>query len=1097
MSINNKKMRRASAAIMATALAITLASCSGATNKYGSLDSSATYASIGDYKITNGELWDELQWNAIDVLNDQVYNAVLNEQITRLTKVLNTNGDYSKLEDKKISHDSDEEVDEDDFKKLYDEYKTRLVDYLVQDIYNFNYSQESYWTNIEELEETNALKLKTKYIDEIYTTYQKSSVAEGDYAGKTYSELLGDVDEDHVDQLFAVAKDLSELYYVSYAKELFTYDSLCDDATEAFADDDDDDDEKYGPYTNTEYVDMFKKKYTNTYDLNLIKIKFTNSTEFNDTLRAFGLYISNDSFYYIYDDADLSVKLDYSSYIDHYDEFVEASANLKTEGATKITGKVMIEIYIMLYNYVYGGYKDMLPSASGVTISYDDLNALREQTLALVNTYETSDQDTLYNDTITALKAFDDSLADDEKVLTYSPDTLEDTYSTSFKTYCYETLKLTDDSAYEDFDSRYSTSLQSANSQYLIVYKFDDKLDEITDEKLAEYEAFYLDKNNTTIDFFDYITKEGNETLFGEILDYLIRDNTSESIISNKVEEAIEDVSVKIYIEATELAYSKDHENYSKTVGSSGNKNLLATISYDDTTYNLNIKADSNDTSSLKIAGTDTAFGVYDYLERQYGATTAIDLLSKKMVKNTSQYEKVKNDATNRDIYNTYLQNILLSFANDGYSSSGYPSTIGKYNFLMLYFHTANINDIINNYYMVQLTSSKLLTDYSNSSLSEFFELYTSYAYEKYFSLSGKRLVVYMDADEDGVYDDASTWINDTVTNWVDYNGNVIASTTKEYVAKQLAYTIYNKVSASANSSHATRMEELVTEITDCAKAEYNDNPAAAENVWARFKKLGLNVALEDVTATNTSTDIDYAIKQRLYDYARGHNEDNSVTYQYYINSSTPTEYIEPLTDADITTSNDAIITSDDGVNLLIITSGTATSSAKWTEEDNEDTLLQNIILKYNEKYVKIENIFNDAEELSSSQIQLYILDNAVNGSSTLTPASIADAYSTFLAPIYTRFTSAETQRIILLYFMKSYTKSTSDIYEIITYSNEAYNGSNGFFKNLVLINQKIADDYSELNNDTTGTSELYPDWWEKLEAQVKNFLINLEEESK
>ena len=70
MSINKKKMRRLSTAFVGCALAITLTSCSGATNKYGSLDRNATYASIGDYKITNGELWDELQWNAIDVLND-------------------------------------------------------------------------------------------------------------------------------------------------------------------------------------------------------------------------------------------------------------------------------------------------------------------------------------------------------------------------------------------------------------------------------------------------------------------------------------------------------------------------------------------------------------------------------------------------------------------------------------------------------------------------------------------------------------------------------------------------------------------------------------------------------------------------------------------------------------------------------------------------------------------------------------------------------------------------------------------------------------------------------------------------------------------
>ena len=190
----------------------------------------------------------------------------------------------------------------------------------------------------------------------------------------------------------------------------------------------------------------------------------------------------------------------------------------------------------------------------------------------------------------------------------------------------------------------------------------------------------------------------------------------NESIISNYVTNGIDDIEVKVYTEATEIAYAKDHSEYSKSVGKAKNSNVLATFKYNDTTYDLNIKADDTDNDTIKVPGTSKAFGVYDFLERTNGVTTAIDLLSKKMIKDTKQYEEVKNDKENKDIYNTYIQNVLLNFANDGYSSSGYPSSIGKYNFLMLYFHSANVNEIIDNYYMVQLASAKLLTDYSNSS---------------------------------------------------------------------------------------------------------------------------------------------------------------------------------------------------------------------------------------------------------------------------------------------------------------------------------------------------------------------------------------------
>lgn len=1101
MSINNKKMRRLSTAMVVSALAITLTSCSGATNKYGTLDNKATYATIGDYSITNGELWDELQWSAIDVLDSQIQNVITNEQITRITSVINTNGDYSKLEDKKIVHGSTDEISEDSFKKIYSQYTNKLVDYVIQDIADYQFNKDGYWDNFEKLDSKTLAIQKQKYIDEIYTNYQKSSIADGDYKGKTYEELIDVISKDNTAPLLAIAKDLSELYYPKYAKELFTYDTLMDEANEAFEDDTDSDDDKYGAYTNSQYVDAFKKKYTNTYNLNMIKIKFESETEFKDMLRAFGIMINNNKFYYIYDDKDdQSVKSDYTTYIKYYDELASSSSlssTLKTSAAELISGRVMLEMYIMFYNYMYGGYRTQLPSGSGVTITFENLNDLRDQTRKLLNAYKTGDQDSLYKATVAALKEYDNNLTDSEKILTFSPTKIEKTYNGSFKTYCYETLKLVDNNNYEDYDSRYSTSIQNANNSNLIVYKFDDAYTSITDEKAKEYETMYLDKNKTTIDYFEYLTKESNKNLFDEVLDYIITDSISESIINNKYNEVVEDVKVKVYTEATELAYSKNHSDYSKSIGSAKNNNILATITYDDKTYDLNIKADDNDSDSVKIPGTNTAFGIYDYLEKTNGMTTAIDLLSKKIIKDTKQYKDALNDKDSRSIYNTYIQNVLLNFANDGYSSSGYPSTIGKYNFLMLYYHTADVNKIVEDYFILQLASSKLLADYSNSALAEFLESYANIAYEKYFSLSGKQLLIYMDADEDGEKDEAKNWVSEEV----DWEG-----TTKKkiYVARQFAYDIYNRISATTNSSHVTTAEEIVTEINNSAKVEYNENPIAVENTWAKYKKLGLNVELVDLEVSNSTLTIDYSIKQRLYDYARGYNTDKTSKYQYYINETTPTEYIENILESDITENinnenticNDAIILSEDGLNLLFITSGTSNPSAEWTKEDHEDTIFKDIIIKYNEKYVTISNIYNDTDKLNSNQILLYILANTTS-SSDLVPTSLSDAYSKFLSPVLERFRNTETQRIVLLYFMKNYTSSAGTIYDVIKYSNESYNGDNGVFKNIILINQKVADSYSDLENDITGTSNLYPDWWENLDSHISNFLNDLNKEAK
>ena len=91
-----------------------------------------------------------------------------------------------------------------------------------------------------------------------------------------------------------------------------------------------------------------------------------------------------------------------------------------------------------------------------------------------------------------------------------------------------------------------------------------------------------------------------------------------------------------------------NHTDYSKTLSSSDDENLLASITYNDVTYNLQIFADNaeiandtEDTKTLNLVGNpDKALGAFNELEKTTGATTAIDILSKKLIKQTKAYEK-------------------------------------------------------------------------------------------------------------------------------------------------------------------------------------------------------------------------------------------------------------------------------------------------------------------------------------------------------------------------------------------------------------------------------------------------------------------------
>ena len=166
-------------------------------------------------------------------------------------------------------------------------------------------------------------------------------------------------------------------------------------------------------------------------------------------------------------------------------------------------------------------------------------------------------------------------------------------------------------------------------------------------------------------------------------------------------------------------------------------------------------------------------------------------------------------------------------------------------------------------------------------------------------------------------------------------------------------------------------------------------------------------------------------------------------------------------------------------------------------------TILKDIKIKYNDKYTSqtlIENVFNENDKLNENQIKLYVLEYVTSNTSDLSATEISDALSTFISPILKRYTGEETQRIILLNFIKYKVNPNSPIYDTIVFDNESYNGENGYLNKIFEINQRIIDDYKFIYNDFTGTSDSYKyidengnekDWWTALEESVDQFLIN------
>ena len=132
--MTKNKLRQMATATMAGALAIGLASCRGATDNTGTLNVNETYASVGDFSVTYGDIWNELKWNSHEVLEEQITNVVLTKFINRIDIALAKNAsDLTDSDKEALGFGEGNEYSQEAFEKLKTKYEKRLVDYVVQD----------------------------------------------------------------------------------------------------------------------------------------------------------------------------------------------------------------------------------------------------------------------------------------------------------------------------------------------------------------------------------------------------------------------------------------------------------------------------------------------------------------------------------------------------------------------------------------------------------------------------------------------------------------------------------------------------------------------------------------------------------------------------------------------------------------------------------------------------------------------------------------------------------------------------------------------------------------------------------------------------
>ncbi len=795
-------------------------------------------------------------------------------------------------------------------------------------------------------------------------------------------------------------------YYEVVAEKLLAY-HLLKDEIDDYNDDADSEDEYY--YTPSDIKDYYNTHYKYDIESKLIMIRFFNQDEINTTFKAFGIKVYKDSYYFIPQLG--KTTREYSTYYDEFDISL-ASNSYKCFNLSAIVGEMGIfELYIEISNYIYT-YRDALPNAIGATSTTSSRRNITEAILVkyLENGNTTTPVEFIAN--------WDDQFIES---ITYTAEDLND-IDLGLSVYVGSRLPLEEKDGYK----RYTQNGYALGDYYYLMYKIDET-------KIAEDMVLYGNEDDE-----DEIT---NEDLKNRIIDELIWSEITQTKSTDYLNTEVGKVKVYIFDEALEICFAQKNSSYSKTHKKAPSKETLFTIKY------------KKNSESYKLEE------IFNILEVRSGTATAIDLLSRKAIKDSEEYKSIKSSEI--DTYKRNLEAVLNLFANNQLSSQGYPSTLGKYNFLMLYFHSADVDTIIDNFYKLNYASKKILTNYAkNDAIFEIMQQYAAAAYENEFNISAQNLLVYVDMDEDGVPDKDFDWTK-TI-----YNSTV----TYEEKALELVNYFITRMKNS-KSSQAALLETMVEEYNSCQRFTngidtYEDgvteyDPTEPETIWAEYRRAGLYISVTEYSDTTNKTEENFGETAIPYDLKLRLREIYKNDSDFRFEDSFPYEYID--SSAYLDGSKSGFLTKD-GYNLLVITSATAQSSAEFLESDDINGIYLNISLKYEDEMFNIANIYNDDQIISLNQVKLFVYEYLKSSSTNLFPSSITTALTTYLLPVYEKYNDSATQRELLL----------NNLLGQIDFTDQK---NADRLVEMMAINRRISDDY--LTDTDMGNN--FVNWWSNI----------------
>ncbi|MDL2292490.1 DUF5011 domain-containing protein [Acholeplasma sp. OttesenSCG-928-E16] len=1020
--MSNNLLKKITLVMLVVISVITLSACSVEGDRYGNITSDK-YLSVGDYTVTNKDLYDAFRLDAQSVLKEWFDETLVEEELTKVDGIIATyTADFSSIA-----------VDSDDYP---------VVEWLETLAVNAIFGSTAY-ANLETLNHNTKLISANSYVDSL-TILDRDLDTTG-LVGILIDKLdawlaAGEPKEDDDWRAFNLPKVVLDQYRLTAAQKLR--------ARSLFNDEEFDDEENTYYISENDLVNYYNNNKKGKFDVEAFIVTFANTNEANAALRDPSINIKSTS---------------RGEWVVIPDPRYMSDAELNTDDYAHVR-QVLNDLNITLQPY-NAGQKRM--SEADYKSYYDKYSISTSRTDGKKDVVLTEEQ--VLQKFIEIRELVENvALTDDQKKVKYEYTDEIFTINSSLRSHIYSTLVIPDGE--DSNDKQYSPRVQSLGNYVYLAYKYADLKPEFEDDLIVTIEnedeeeetIFNVDGlNPDTLETDDKTEarKKAAEDARAEVYDEVKESKFTDAYVNTTVSELYEDKKPVIYDSKIKVFFNFDYSS-SITLGSGRNTDKNVVAEFEGKTFYVS--------------------DLYTEMEKMRGVSTALDVAFTKLIRDEYNDEITKSDI--KDFQEQY-KTLINNFSSDQLSSSGYPASMGRKNFLLVAFGATSNETAIDNMYVIPKLKELYYADleaHYGEGIYEKFATLAGLQYDNYKSITGSHLLVYIDRDLDGSPDDP----NDL---------NIISEADRLALEKdiiRLIKIIYNRLGDYTTldigfNAIITEYDAVNRVAAPITPNDLNEGTSSYDAIWREFKQKGIYLKYESLSAitntTNTpaSQSYDQAFVDRLM-HLHGSmkefiNQDGQVPGDKgvfpFLDSYSAIEGDSTGVDQNLINN----VRSTFGWHFISITSLSYPTSAKAfrVNDDDEDPVY---ISDYEDAFGNQLKAYNNNDQLSADQIQIYIEESASEYGVQSLPSTVSTAISSYFTPIKTKYDGTTMQRELL-----------------IRYVLDQHNGSfantaqSDFADQIRAINRRQIEEYNTLPGleAVDSWNALWASWWDVLESNT------------